>query len=113
MKIVVNRCYGGFCLSHVAMLRYFELKEITVYPKPFSQYSWMYFTTEDEDYDHYIDCSNIERTDPILIQVVEELGQEANGDGAELEVVTIPDDVAYYITDYDGREKIVENSRTW
>ncbi|EOH94807.1 hypothetical protein [Enterococcus pallens] len=32
MKIVLNKCYGGFGLSHAAMMKIFELKGITVFP---------------------------------------------------------------------------------
>lgn len=32
-KIVINACYGGFGLSDEAMVRYCELKGITVYPE--------------------------------------------------------------------------------
>ena len=48
------------------------------------------------------------RFDPILIEVVEELGDDANGIGSELKVVEIPDDVAedYVIDNYDGFERL-------
>lgn len=32
MKIVLNKCYGGFGLSHAAMMKIFELKGIKVFP---------------------------------------------------------------------------------
>src|SRR3990167_2487023 len=32
MKVVINNCYGGFGLSHKAVMRYAELKGITLYP---------------------------------------------------------------------------------
>ena len=46
------------------------------------------------------------RFDPILIEVIEELGDAASGKYSELRVVEIPDDVAedYKIDDYDGIE---------
>ena len=46
------------------------------------------------------------RFDPILIEVIEELGDAASGKYSELRVVEIPDDVAedYMIDDYDGIE---------
>jgi len=31
MKVVINTCYGGFGLSHEAMLRYAEIKGIKLY----------------------------------------------------------------------------------
>jgi hypothetical protein len=46
---------------------------------------------------------------------VEELGKEADGTHAELSIVEIPfDDLeGWYIHDYDGRETIEENHRSW
>lgn len=32
MKLVLNKCFGGFGLSHAAMMKIFELKGITVFP---------------------------------------------------------------------------------
>jgi hypothetical protein len=55
----------------------------------------------------------IERNDPLLVQVVEELGEKANGSCAELTVIEIPDDVEWHVAEYDGYEHIAENHRTW
>ena len=48
------------------------------------------------------------RFDPILIEVIEELGDDASGTGSELKVVEIPDDIAedYMIDNYDGFERL-------
>jgi hypothetical protein len=97
MKIVDNRCYGGFSLSRTAQ----EMLGIdTPYPSNDS------FNIEDGDYLAY-------RTHPRLIEVVERLGVKANGEFASLEVVEIPDDVKdWRIEEYDGQETIAEG-RTW
>jgi len=55
----------------------------------------------------------LERDDPILVQVVKELGSDANGRCAELKIVKIPDDVEYTIEEYDGNEHVAEKHRTW
>ena len=57
----------------------------------------------------------IPRDDPALVQVVEEMGKAADGAYARLEVVEIPDDVAWHIEEYDGdgNEHIAEDHRTW
>jgi hypothetical protein len=44
---------------------------------------------------------------------VEELGDKASGQFAELVVVEIPDGVDYEIDEYDGNEHIAEKHRTW
>ena len=139
-KVVINKCYGGFGLSHEAVMRYFEIKGINVYPEQGKDYwkFWTYWTVKPEDRielkegeDFYkmsiedrrayneahsaqtIYEREIERHDPALIQAVEELGSKANGSHAELSVVEIPDDINYIIEEYDGMEHIAEAHRTW
>ena len=48
------------------------------------------------------------RFDPVLIEVVEELGDEASSKFSKLQIIEIPDDVAedYMIDDYDGFEML-------
>jgi len=140
MKVVINRCYGGFGLSHEAVMRYFEIKGITVYPEQGKDHwkFWTYWTVkpedrlEDKEGEAFYAMSmedrraynatqsaqtvgerEIERHDPALVQAVEELGNAANGSHAELAVVEIPDDVDYIVEEYDGMEHIAEAHRTW
>jgi hypothetical protein len=54
-----------------------------------------------------------DRTDKLLIQVIEELGDKANGSCAELKIIEIPDDVNWQIDDYDGLESVHEVHRSW
>lgn len=56
---------------------------------------------------------DILRHDPMLIQVVEELGAEASGRHAKLKIVEIPDGTDYVIEEYDGFEHIAEAHKTW
>ncbi len=137
MKIVINRCYGGFGLSVTAILRYLEIKgqEVWVEPDKWDNTYWLvapedrmdrkhgqefYSMSIDDRIEHNRKLSeetfyygNVERNDPVLVQVVEELGKEANGNHAKLEIVEIPDDVDWEIDEYDGRERIAEKRRTW
>jgi hypothetical protein len=53
------------------------------------------------------------RTDPNLIQVVEEMGEKANGKFAKLKIIEIPDNTEWTIEEYDGLEWIAEAHRTW
>ena len=55
----------------------------------------------------------IKRDDLVLIQVIEELKEKANTRHSELKVVEIPDDVEYFIENYDGCEHVSEVHRTW
>lgn len=130
MKIVINKCYGGYGLSTEAVLRYAELKGITLYAEKTSLVTHFYTVPVEEykkiaakaaetrNYDeledlYFSERLNIERDDPLLVQVVEELGEESWGDCAELHVVEIPDGVEWQINEYDGMEHIAESHRTW
>jgi hypothetical protein len=86
-KIVYNRCYGGFGISPAGILRYAEIKGIAD-SKSISMY-------------------NISRHDPALVQVVEELGDRASGDCANLKVADVPDGTRYRIDEYDGNERVM------
>lgn len=136
-KIVINSCHGGFGLSHEAMLRLAEIKEFDIYPEK-SKWFWTYWLVPEserverkdgiafyampiEERHEYnalykeqtIHVGEIPRDDPVLAQVVEELGKKANGDHAGLKVVEIPDDVEWQIEEYDGAEWVAEKHRTW
>ena len=68
----------------------------------FAKSNSLYFTDRD-----------IPRTDPTLIEVIKEMGEKANGHGAKLKIVEIPDGVEWEIEEYDGVECIAEKHRTW
>jgi hypothetical protein len=138
-KIVINRCYGGFGLSPKAEAEYLKRKgkQAYFYDPNFStktwtkitdisQISWFYHTVTvdlgdvvSDDYDGYNDedyfsSYSIQRDDPDLISVIEELGaDEASGLHANLSIVEIPDDVDWEIDEYDGMECISEKHQTW
>lgn len=119
MKVVVNKCHGGFSLSHEAMMRYGELAGINLYPEigRCGFYTYWKVPKEQQNDKFYSELTlyerDLERDDPWLVQVVEELGDKANGHCADLKVVEIPDDVGWHIAEYDGREWVAENHRTW
>lgn len=121
MKVVINTCFGGFGLSEAAIKLYCELRNMPVYKRGTGWDTWwvkcpvdVFDTLSDEEKDNmYFSEYSIERDDPILVQVVERLGQAANGMCAELTVVEIPDNVEWYIEEYDGKEHIAEVHRTW
>lgn len=136
-KIVINADYGGFSVSHEAMLRYAEIKGITLYvetkehrwyttywtvppeDRPDMETDWYSLTTEErvarnEAYrNSTLSIHEFKRDDPVLVQVVEELGEKANGEFASLRIVEIPDDIDWVIEEYDGREWVSESHRTW
>ena len=86
MKVVINTCFGGYRLSEEAC-QYLNTKNVY----------------------EYID----DRTNSKLVKCIETLGEKASGIFADLHVVEIPDDVNWYIDEYDGKEIIREKHRIW
>lgn len=85
MKVVVNRDYGGCQLSEKAY--------------EFLGLEW--------------DGYGFAWANSKLVECVETLDRDASGSVACLVVVEIPDDVEYWISDYDGIETIHEGHRSW
>jgi hypothetical protein len=66
--------------------------------------------------DHYVREESLydNRHDPLLVQVVEELGDEANGLCARLRIVELPKGTLYRIDEYDGSESVqTQDSYDW
>ena len=95
LKLVLNGCHGGFGLSDKAIEKLRKLKNV---PPPPGKGD--YFHVDFYDYD--------KRSDPDLIAVVEELGEEANGEFADLYIEEVGEHLLdiYYIDEYDGYEYI-------
>jgi hypothetical protein len=137
-KIVYNACHGGFGLSDRAVHRYAELNGLTLYPEQTMGITiWWTAPLEDragilegeafykasiEDRKRSnelhrklsLSPDRIERTDPILIHVVEELGDEAGGRFAKLLIEELPEGTEYRIDEYDGFESVeTKESYEW
>ena len=104
-KVVINRCFGGFGLSESA-LKNFALK------KGYSLNKKHKYTLI-ETHEGLITDNDIPRDDAELVATVEKLGEDSWGPYAELLIVEVPDDVEWYIEEYDGQEWIAERHRTW
>lgn len=91
MLVVINTQYGDFSLSDEALELYCERKGIT-----------------DPDFWY----GGFKRHDPVLVSIVQELGEAANGSCATLKIVEIPIE-EYLIEECDGNEWIAEPHRTW
>lgn len=104
MKVVINKCYGGFSLSKTAWDDYAKAKGLNVGKW---NDTWNFY----EDGDFY--DREIPRDDPVLVEIVEKLANVASGSCANLVVVEIPDGVDWEIQEYDGNEWVAEKHRTW
>lgn len=113
MKIVINKDFGGFGLSEKALIRYLQLKQIEYEVVKSERFSFFYHKGHVDDNDYLISEYDICRADPILVEVVEELGDAANSEYSDLKVVEIPDDVQWVLHEYDGIESIHEKHRVW
>jgi hypothetical protein len=90
-KVAINRCFGGFRLSQEALSMLNEdLRESIEQGKTL-----------------------IYRSDPALVDVIEKLGPAASSTNSNIIVVQVPDDVEWYIEEYDGLEHVAEHHRIW
>lgn len=95
-KVAYNTCYGGFGLSKEA-----------------SEYLNKHWNCNIDPEYGYIDEDEIPRHHKGLIEVIEMLGDKANGEHAKLKVTEI-DTPMYRIYDYDGIESVeTPDSYTW
>ena len=114
MKIVINKKYGGFGLSEEAVLLYGDKKGLNIIAKQDQAIKTIthYFLNEVKNENLFAEWE-IERNDPVLVEVVEQLGDLADTRHTRLKVVEVPDDVKWYIHDYDGIESVYEKHRIW
>ncbi len=111
-KIVINKSYGKFCLSHKAFIRLRELGQREALQEADPGVYWPSGAGPREP--RLNSCGAlIPRDDQNLVQVMEELRAEANGHCAELKVVEIPQDVQWEIEKAGGVEHVSEVHRTW
>jgi hypothetical protein len=136
MKIVINKCFGGFGLSVEAL--YKSVKDNNSLIEKFEygdsevtsdwdnlvnqQLNETYKEYKTDDYQFYLydeetkilyTFAILDRGNPQLVALVEGMGELANGQHAKLKIVEIPDDIAYFIDEYDGRESVHEDHRIW
>lgn len=143
MNIVINKCYGGYGLSPAAFVEYYARKGVQLFAYVladrfsrgheyrrltandtnkylFTAYftkdhgdTWSWNNGQTSEDVGYVRDDDIPRDDPILVDIVREMGSAANGNHAQLHVVEIPDGVEWTIEEYDGTEWISECHRTW
>ena len=96
IKVVYNNCFGGFVISRACAERMAELGNKEAQSM-----------IEAESYRFHGFIYETPRHDSILVQAVEELGEDASGDMSELRIYELSGD-KYFIDEYDGSETVVE-----
>ncbi|HBR50995.1 MAG: hypothetical protein KF751_11525 [Nitrospira sp.] len=111
-KIVINKSYEQFFVSHKAFTRLRELGQAEALQEIDRGAYWPLAAGPEEPSLNRCGAL-IPRDDERLVQVVEELRAAANGHAADLKVVEIPDGVQWVINKTDGVEHVSEVHRTW
>lgn len=113
-KIVINKCVGGsFSLTDEAFEKYLNRKGISFTKGPHEYDPNRSYFYDDQGNHLSVEC--IPRTDPILIQLVE----ENNGllrdywESAFLTIIEVPDGVQWEIVRHDGGETVHECHRVF
>lgn len=113
MKVVINKCYGGFGLSREALHELRKMGHKAALAETDIGEKW---PDSNEIREQFLDSflKEIDRNDPMLLELIERLGSErVSSPLAELVVINIPDDVKWHIEEYDGVEWIAEDHKTW
>jgi hypothetical protein len=101
MKVVINRCFGGFGISKKAVEWLAEHGSQEAKQNTFEGLFNSYYVYDDD------------RSNPLLVECVETLGEESFGDLSELKIVEVPDNLDFVIDNYDGMESIHEKHQIW
>ena len=141
MKVAYNTCYGGFGLSNIALTELAKKKgiELAWYEQtgykhegsesykrldgtpandsmdvcPLTKDCGDVITELPNDLQYYQDFHDNNRSDPDLIEVIERLGEKANGYLGSLAIKEIPDGADFEITEYDGMEDVKPPRADW
>ena len=96
MKVVINKCFGGFGLSPLGKKRLAELQGRKCF---FFKKNWKggsYTPVSEKNVRNEMD-----------------IYAKANGWAAKLQIVDIPDGISWHMENYDGIETIHEDHASW
>lgn len=93
MKIVLNKCYGGFGVS----------KEACQYMADRGHQGAILYLNQHGS-DSFFNFCDVKRDDPLLVEAVQTLGDKASASFARLVIVDV--DVNQLISEYDGNETL-------
>jgi hypothetical protein len=107
MKVLINKCYGGFGFSHEACKLWLERNNISFTETKDNYGDPQFIIDNDISYVPHL----ISRDDSTMIQIFEEKGSEfVSANFSELILIEILDGCQYRIEEYDGMEYI---DQTW
>jgi len=116
MEIILNKCFGGYGISAEAIKLCRDAGATWAqWPNSFLP-GEKYEEGSDEICDRpYVpyEARDSSRTCPILIKLVKDGTTSVNDRYAKLEVVDIPEGVAYEISEYDGIESVEAPRQIW
>jgi len=105
-KIVINVGKGPFSLSGKAFVEYIRCRDELGLDTGASGSLPDYIIIDDLK-------SIIRRDDPFLIEIVEEMGKDANGFNSDLQIIELPDGVNWEIRDIHKHEHIIFKTRDY
>lgn len=111
-KVLICSVHGGFGLSQAALHRLRELEHPMALAETDVGETWEATTEVRSDYLNSF-LRDIERNDPLLLQVYDELGDDASAPLCKLTLIEVPDGVSWHVEEYDGLEWVAEDHRTW
>jgi len=103
IEVLYNGCYGGWEISNEA----YELYNLKMLEKDPTYQPYV----KKGDYYYQETYKEIERNDPILLQIFHEIGIKMNVKYSKICVETFPKkyEKYYWISEYDGLESVVIN----
>lgn len=110
-KVAYNGAFGGFSLSRAAVRRGREISgnpkwaDITLPGEEYDDGSGVCEEPRSSTFDSYHLGYRHPRHDPVLVQIIEEMGRSAGGELACLKIETVS--APYRIDEYDGNERVM------
>ena len=120
MKIIINSRFGGLSFSDEVFEQLIKKGWRVTEPEARLDYvAYQIILLNYRGIKYKFNCyrsgaDDWTRTNAEIIEVVESLGCErASGVYAALKIIEIPDNISWYISEYDGVEEVHETHRSW
>ena len=114
-RVLICAAHGGFGVSRKAFLRLRELGSTHALAEPDYGEMWDDGSGPRKPFaslESFLG-REIPRDDPLLLQVYDEMGDDASASLRKLKLIEVPVGVSWHIEEYDGLEWVAEDHRTW